>query len=701
MSELLFEIGCEEIPARMLPEAIAQLGATLRGALEQNGLWDEKSALLWCDGTPRRLSVALDGVRGQQPDSQEERRGPPVERAFDAQGNPTQAAIGFARVCGVAVAELATIQTPKGNYLGHTVRLPGSGAGAILPGLLAGLLTSFSWPKSMRWGAGQMRFVRPIRWMVALLDGEVIPVTTADGLVASNQTMGHRFMAPGPFAVESAAGYLKILADSRVMLPLEARRKTIREAVERIAVQAGGRAILDDALLTENAGLAEWPVPMPGRFDPKYLEIPKEVLTTSMKYHQKYFPVQAGDGTLLPCFVAVANLEVADPAVLVRGYERVLRARLEDAAFYWREDRQTPLPERLDALRQVVFQVRLGTLHQKALRMATLAGHLAEWIQPDVPGALASRAATLAKCDLVTGMVGEFPELQGIMGGYYALHADESPLVARAIREHYRPQGPGDALPETPLGRIVSLSDKLDTLTGCFGIGLAPTGTRDPFGLRRAALGVIRMILDGAGLRLPLRRVLGVAHGTFAPGVLEQDLQATSTAILEFFYGRLQVYLRRDFDHDLIDAVQALGKDDLYDVVARVRALAQFKRLDSFAALVAANKRIANLLNKAASEDRQVEVDQARLLLPAETGLFAAVTRCAQQTDALLVGRDYGGALGILATLRQPIDQFFADVLVMDPDGAIRRNRLALLHLIRETFGRIADVSRLELPGEG
>lgn len=696
MSDLLWEIGCEEIPARMLPEAIVHFQTAMLGALETSGLGGR---LLWCHGTPRRLALAITDLNERQTDKEESRRGPPVERAFDEQGNPTKAAQGFAQVCGVSVAELSTIATPKGTYLAYTAHLPGATATEILPALLLDILTTFPWPKAMRWGSGQMRFVRPLRWMVALLDGIILPVITIDGLKASNQTFGHRVMAPGPFQVQNAADYLDILAKNGVVLFLEARKEIIQEQVSQLATQAGGSALLDEDLVTENAGLTEWPIPMLGHFDPKYLEIPWQVLATSMKYHQKYFPVKRADGELLPCFIAVANLNVPDPAILVRGYERVLRARLEDAVFYWREDRKIPLTERLNGLQKVIFQARLGTLHKKALRMASLAGHLSDYIQPDLEDGLSHKAGILAKCDLITGMVGEFPELQGIMGGYYALASGENPMVATAIQEHYRPQGAGDALPTTPLGTIVALADKLDTLTGCFGIGLVPTGTKDPFGLRRAALGVIRMILDKE-LRLPLLVLLNRAHLAYATGILEQEAKATSLAILEFCYGRLKVYLRRDFDYDLIDAVQALGKDDLFDVVLRIRALSEFKKLDSFVALVAANKRIANILNKAPKEDCQFKVDSALLKMEAESYLFTKTTQCVEQTVSLIQAQNYGVALEILATLQKPIDQFFMDLLVMDPDITIRRNRLALLHLVRETFGQIADVSRLALPDE-
>ncbi|MBF0627175.1 MAG: glycine--tRNA ligase subunit beta [Magnetococcales bacterium] len=699
MSDLLWEIGCEEIPSRMLTEAIRHFGSAMMTTLEQAGLTEAGTALQWCHGTPRRLALAITGIASRQADRVEIRRGPALERAFDADGNPTKATEGFAASCATTVAALERLETPKGIHLACTIRTPGSDARTILPTLMAELLVAFPWPKSMRWGSGATRFVRPIRWMVALLDGAVLPTRASESVVAGHETRGHRFMAPGAFAVQDAASYQATLAANRVMLSLDQRAGVIREAVSRLAQAEGGEAVLDEGLVLENAGLTEWPVPMVGRFASDYLEIPAEVLATSMKYHQKYFPVKTPQGALLPCFVAVANLEAPDPSVLVRGYERVLKARLEDAAFYWREDRRIPLPDRLPALDKVVFQARLGTVGAKTRRIARLAAALAGSLAPELR-VLAERAALLAKCDLVTGMVGEFPELQGMMGGHYARHAGEDPRVALAIQEHYRPQGAGDALPGSVLGRLVSLADKIDTLVGCFGIGLVPTGTKDPFGLRRAALGVIRMILDER-LALPLRPVLALAHAGYEEGVLDRDGPTTVEAVLGFVHGRLEVHLRRDFTHDLVEAVQTLSLDDLTDGAARVAALHDFKSREAFGALVAANKRIANILAKAPAGEVGERIDPEGLRQPAEAALHAEVTRVVAAIAPLLDAQRYGAALEILATLRAPIDRFFDDLLVMDPDPVVRRNRLALLAAMRGSFGRIADFSKLALPGEG
>ncbi|MBF0614907.1 MAG: glycine--tRNA ligase subunit beta [Magnetococcales bacterium] len=700
MSALLWEIGCEEIPARMLKEAVDHLGSATMAALERAGLQSAETRLVWCEGTPRRLALAISGIAERQEDRVETRRGPALERAFDADGNPTRATEGFAASCHTTVAALERLETPKGVYLVAHVRTSGSGAMEILPGLLAEILAAFPWPKSMRWGSGTTRFVRPIRWMVALLDGQVVPARASESVVAGCETRGHRFMAPGLFAVQDADSYRRTLAGQRVMLAIGERTELIRSRVSRLAAAEGGEAYLDEGLILENAGLTEWPVPLVGRFAPEYLEIPAEVLATSMKNHQKYFPVKSGAGGLLPCFVAVANLEAPDPAVLVRGYERVLKARLEDAAFYWREDRRIPLAERLGELDRVVFQARLGSVGAKARRMAALVGHLAQRIAPGLQEA-AQRAALLAKCDLVTGMVGEFPELQGVMGGHYARHAGEAAEVALAIQEHYRPQGAGDELPGSTVGRLVALADKLDTLVGCFGIGLVPTGTKDPFGLRRAALGVIRIVLDGAGWHLPLRELLVAAHGAYDDGVLERDAATTCEAVLEFMHGRIEVHLRRDHAYDVIDAVLALRLDDLADLAVRVATLSGFKGQESFGALVAANKRMANILSKAPMAATAVGVEVALLQQPSEKGLLEALTRVEQDLAPMLAARQYGGVLESLAGLRTVIDGFFDEVLVMDPDLAVRGNRLALLAAVRGCFSRMADFSRLAMPEDG
>ena len=704
----LWEIGCEEIPAGLLPGAVEALRARMEASLMEAGLFVAGQTELESQGTPRRLMVSVTGLAAQQEDSEEVRRGPLLTRAFAADGSPTKAVQGFARSCGVAVEDLTQTQTSKGNYVACILHKPGETAAKLLPQIMTHLLSTFPWKKSMRWGEGEMRFVRPIHWMVALLDGHLLPFRTVDGLEAGMITHGHRFMAPGPFSVRDEARvvqaldtYRQGLHQAHVILDLETRKNLIREGVERLATQVGGCAVISPELLTENACLTEWPIPLLGRFSPDYLHIPFEVLTTSMKYHQKYFPVASEPGEqqqLLPYFIAVANLETPDQAVLVKGFERVLRARLEDAAFFWREDQKIPLVDRLEGLRHVVFQAKLGTLHAKSVRLSRLAVHISRFFDPVPAEDWVIKAALLSKCDLISGMVGEFPELQGVMGGYYCLKEGGEPEVAMAIRQHYRPQGMADDLPETALGTLVSLADKLDTLVGCFAVGLAPTGTKDPFALRRAALGLIRMVLVGQR-HLPLRNILRMAYGLYEDGSLEEKAEATMDAIQAFFYGRLKAFLKSEgLDSDLIDAVQVLDLDDLLDAVLRIRALATFKTLESYPALVAANKRIANIVDKARDTWQACRVDETLLRLPAETALRLATQACAERVSLLVSTSAYTEALQHLAQLRKPIDQFFDDVLVMDSDPQIRNNRLALLVDVRKTFRQVADVRCLVLP---
>ncbi|MBF0310180.1 MAG: glycine--tRNA ligase subunit beta [Magnetococcales bacterium] len=696
MSELFLEIGCEEIPARMQAAGAASLQERLSEALQKVRLTFDS---LEVQVTPRRLMAAVANLAERQPDMEELRKGPRVEQSFDAQGQPTKAAEGFAKSCGVEMSRLERVATPKGECLAFRDVQQGLPSGQVLPGVVEAVVNGFPWPKSMRWGSGEMRFVRPVFSLVVLLDGKSLPVTL-DGIVSGKTVQGHHILSPGPFKVKGLADYRKVLQANKVMLDREERKAAIVKGARRLTADLGGEAVLDEGLLEENAGLVEWPVPMLGRFDASYLTVPPEVLMTAMKNHQKYFPVRKADGSLLPCFVVVSNVEVDNPAVLVRGYERVLKARLEDAAFYWQEDRKIPLPQRVPALEKVVYQARLGTLGQKRRRLEDLAAFLAQRVAP-AQVEMVRQAAHLAKADLVTGLVGEFPELQGLMGGYYAQAAGLSDTVARAIREHYQPQGAGDDLPASEGGQLLALADKIDTLIGCFGIGLTPTGTKDPFGLRRAALGVLRIIL-GASLRLPLKPVLEAAWEGYARfgEPLEQAGPATTTAVLEFLFGRLKFHLKSDgLDYDLIDAVQALGLDDLGDAVSRIRALADFKQLDSYMALVAANKRIANILDKAPLNDLGA-VQTALLKEPAEKALHGDVDYYSRQAQVQVGKGAYQPALEALAQLREPIDAFFQDVLVMAEDAAVRTNRLRLLLQVREAFRKVAEVSLLQLPEE-
>ncbi|MEG3640239.1 glycine--tRNA ligase subunit beta [Magnetococcus sp. PR-3] len=695
MAEFMWEIGTEEIPARMLPGAIKAIKELTSAALKEAGLGFDR---IQSEGTPRRLVVVIQDLDDKTADLEEERRGPAVKAAFDAEGNPTKAAQGFARGCGVDVDQLGRIETPKGEYLAYTIKQPGQTAADVLPGVLHTVFKGLPWPKTMRWSDGETRFVRPVQTITALLGGQQIEVELADNVRYTTEVTGHRFMGQGSVAVQDFASYQQAMADGKVMLKLEDRMAAIRTGMAEQAASVDGVVAPDEALVSENASLTEWPVAVLGSYDESYLEIPPEVLTTSMRYHQKYFPVVDANGQLKPNFVAISNMVTPDQTVLVKGYQRVLKARLEDAAFYWAEDRKTRLTDRLPSLEKVVWQAKLGSLFQKSQRMAHLCSAISAYVAPE-KAAIAEKAGLYSKCDLVTGMVGEFPELQGIMGGYYLpRESDTDEVAALAIREHYMPAGAGDDLPESLCGRIVSLSDKLDTLVGCFGMGITPTGTKDPFGLRRAALGVIRLILQENGLRLPLRKLCEEAYRQYGEIGLEIGESQTVDAVLDFFYGRLQAHLKSEgIDYDLIEAVQALNLDDLWDAVNRVNALVSFKQDAAYEALVAANKRMANILSKLEEDsvDLTVAVDGTVLKESAEQGLAHAVADVAGTVrDHSRAGR-YADALTALASLRSVIDSFFDDVMVMDKDQAVRENRLRLLASVLGLFREVADVSCL------
>ncbi|MBF0137639.1 MAG: glycine--tRNA ligase subunit beta [Magnetococcales bacterium] len=711
MSELLLEIGCEEIPARMLPEGIDALRENMTAALYTAGLAHGR---IDSQGTPRRLMISVEELAPKQPDCIEERRGPAVDKAFDAAGEPTKAAQGFARSCGLNMKQLSRETSAKGTYLIARIPRPGRPAREILTEIIPGLIQNLPWPKTMRWGTGTLRFVRPIHSLLALLDEEILDLNL-EGIQAGDQTAGHRFLAPGLHRVTGLYHYMDVLATAKVILDQKARESAIRSVAERLATEVGGHPLIDPGLLAENACLTEWPIPLRGTFDVKYLDIPPEVLTTSMQHHQKYFPVVDAHNKLLPCFILVANMEVADPSVLIRGNQRVLRARLEDAAFYWKSDREIPLADRRESLRNVVFQARLGTLWQKSLRLEALAGQLAQAVAPSALPAL-QIAAPIAKCDLVTGMVGEFPELQGIMGGHYARAANLDPDAATAIADHYKPQGAADSLPGNMAGKLLAIADKLDTLVGCFGIGLVPTGTKDPFALRRAALGIIRITLEGHDatqppgtsnqtIRLNLRQWIQTACAgyTLHGEKLAQDPATITRELLAFFLGRLRAHLKAiDIDPDLIDAVEALELDDLLDIVQRAHALKKFKELPSYTALVAANKRIVNILRQTEADVHQAPLANAtqngRVGDSAELGLREAVEKMENIVATHAAQGNYQAALATLAGLRGVIDRFFDEILVMDPDPEIRQQRVNLLSRVRTLFTLVADVSRLILP---
>jgi glycyl-tRNA synthetase beta chain len=638
--------------------------------------------------------VLVRGLAAQQPDQQLKRRGPPVNAAFDAEGKPTRAALAFAESCGVAPEALTRAREGKGEFLFHEGLKRGAATPALLPAIVQASLDALPIPKRMRWGSSDAEFVRPVHWLVMLFGGEVVPARILD-TDSGNATRGHRFHAPGALPLAAPADYAATLRErGHVLADFAERRERIHSQVLARAAALGGRAVAGDALLDEVTALVEWPVAVEGRFEERFLKLPREVLVSTLQEHQRYFAVEDANGALTPWFITVANIESRDPQKVREGNERVVRPRLSDAAFFFDQDRKRPLADFAGGLDTVTFQAKLGSIGDKSRRVAALAAKLAPAAGADP--ALVARAAALAKCDLQSAMVGEFPELQGIMGAYYAAADGEPAEVATAVREHYLPRGAGDALPATPTGITVALADKLDTLAGIFALGQKPSGTKDPFGLRRAAIGCLRIVLEKK-LDLDLRDSIGNALGT-------QPAQSPTAAadLLAFMMERLRAWYLGEgqaegaaaFSTEMFDAVQAVQPSAPLDFDARLRALAAFQQRPEAASLAAANKRIANILRKSEGVEPGA-VDAAVLAAPAEKTLHAALAALSGEVRRAVDARDYDGALGRLASLRPAIDAFFEDVMVNDPDPALRANRLALVAAIRALFGGVADLSRL------
>jgi glycyl-tRNA synthetase beta chain len=702
--DFLVEIGTEELPPKSLLNLSTAFAEGIAKGLQGAGLAYKS---LEAFATPRRLAVRVRRLAEQQPDRPLEKRGPPVRAAFDASGAPTQAALAFARGCGVDVAALERIETPKGEWLVHRGTETGARTASLLPGIVTASLDALPIAKRMRWGAGEAQFVRPAHWVVLLFGHEVLDAEVL-GLKAGNLTYGHRFMAPRALKLSSPASYVgTLLKRGKVMVDVAARREVIRAGVTSAAEQIGGSAVIDAALLDEVTGLVEWPVPLAGRFDPQFLELPQEVPIATMQEHQRYFPVRDLQGGLLPWFVTVANIASRDPSQVVAGNERVVRPRLTDAAFFYRTDRQQPLAARVDALQRVTFQTQLGSLHDKTQRVRALARAIATTIGGDP--SLADRAAALSKCDLLTLMVGEFPELQGLMGRYYANHDGEPGEVAEALREQYLPRFAGDELPATRTGMALSIADKVDTIAGIFATGQKPSGTRDPFGLRRAALGLLRTSIE-RGLDLDLQHLLGLAvrnarvdmarvAAAQGKAVAAAEDDALAHEVYDYVIERLRAYYVEGtaditVSVEAFDAVLATRPASALDFDARLRALVQFLQLPDAASLAAANKRIANLLKKVAGPVGD-QVDAALLIDPAEQVLAEQVVAIAREVEPKFAARDYTIALQQLAALRHAVDEFFDSVMVNAEDPALRANRLALLNRMRGLFMRAADLSRL------
>lgn len=684
--DLLLEIGTEEIPAKFMLGVLAQLKEKAAAAFVEYRIVYQSFEVY---GTPRRLVLAFRGVAEHQADLHKEVKGPAKKSAYDEAGNWSKAAQGFARSQGVDIADLVMKPFEGGEYIFAVITGKGRETKDILSELLTGIITTLTFPKSMRWADYEFRFVRPIRWLLALFGSELINLSITD-VNTANVTFGHRFLSRGPLIVNSLDEYLAVLAANYVIVDPSKREQLIREQIAAIAKEHGGTASIDEDLLAEVVYLIEYPTALFGQFEETYLELPDPVLITPMREHQRYFPVYGSDGKLLNVFITVRN-GTADHIDIVRaGNEKVLRARLADAKFFWDHDREAPLGERIDALKSIVFQEGLGTMWDKTERVKKLTVALALATEADEQEtAAAVRAATLAKADLMTAMVKEFTELQGIMGKEYALLSGEAPIVAEAIFEHYLPRFAGDILPKTTAGKLVGISDKLDNIVGTFSRGLIPTGSQDPYALRRQAIGIVNILID-SGYNVSLVRLLQSA--IYLLNVKEVKQEKLRASLQEFFQLRLRnILVEQGVRYDIIDAVFAEGADDLYAAYLRAQALTECIENSSFARSLTAYTRVLNLAKKAGEET----IDTALFQDAAEQKLYDAYQVACLAADKAVVIQDYEDALSSLYMLQAPIDAFFAAVMVMVDDVSIKNNRLALLKGIAGLMSGIADMNKL------
>ena len=688
MAEFLLELFSEEIPARMQTRAAEDLESLAVAGLGRHGL---KGASVHRYVTPRRLTLVIDGLPVATPDVSEERRGPRV-------GAPEKAVEGFLKGAGVSLDQCEQRDTGKGVFYFAVILRKGQSTIAVIKDVIEETLANFPWPKSMRWGSLAVRWVRPLHGILALFDGQVVPISFGP-VNASNQTWGHRFLAPQAITIKDFADYRVKLAKASVMLDPAERRESILTQAKAAALWEGFSLRMDEGLLQEVTGLVEWPMVLAGSIDEHFMDVPDEVLITSMRSHQKYFSLLKANGRLANRFLVVSNQQAPDGGkAIVAGNERVLRARLSDAKFFWDTDRKAVLQSRLPKLAERLYYAKLGSMADKVERVVALASQLTVYIKGADEEAV-KRAARLAKADLSSEMVGEFPELQGVMGRYYALNDGEPAAVADAIADHYSPQGPNDQCPTAPVSVAVALADKIDSLAGFFAIDEKPTGSKDPFALRRAALGVIRLILENQ-LRVPLREVFVKAHALFTGSLAFDGLQ-TANDLMDFFADRLKVHLReRGVRHDLISAVFAKGdEDDLVRLLARVDALSAFLTSDDGANLLTAYRRAANIVRIEKKKDGETsgeDVDPALLTLDEEKNLHETLVTIRHQVVPLLKTEDFAGAMSALAKLREPLDAFFDRVTVNSDDSRERANRLRLLAEIGSSMEAIADFSKIE-----
>ncbi|MCF6288600.1 MAG: glycine--tRNA ligase subunit beta [Proteobacteria bacterium] len=690
MSSILFELGSEELPPKTLNNLAKSLYTGVVAELDKAAIKFDKENSRWF-ASPRRLAFILNNIDKSQADVSMQRKGPAVVAAFDDAGNAQPAALGFAKSVGVEVSDLQRLKTDKGEWLVYDITKVGKKTSELLPEFIRNSIKKMPIPKPMRWGNYDFSFIRPVHWMVLLQDEQVIPFEMF-AITAGNQTRGHRFHAPDFITINSALTYVQQLLDVRVHVDQIARKENVKQQALTVAQAINGRTKIDDGLLEEVTAMVEYPVAVVGAFAQDFLQVPAEALISSMQKHQKYFPIFDAENKLMPNFVALANIESSDPIQVVKGFEKVIRPRLADARFFWEQDQKQPLEDNFAMLEKMTFAQNLGSIGDKCNRIAHVMAFFADSLELDKSQAM--RAAKLSKCDLVTDMVNEFPDLQGIMGGYYAAAQKEDVAVAQALTAQYKPAFSGDTIPTTALAQLLAVVDKMDTLCAIFAIGKKPTGNKDPFALRRAALGIIRILQLGK-LPLSINKTIEVCLEKIT--IDNIDKISLQQEIKEFIMQRLKhSYLESGLSHDVVDAVLTVASDNLADCDIRAKACQEFKLDTSAPALAAANKRITNILQKS-NEVMPQSITMSLLKEERERNLFGAIEAIKGKFIQEIFQQKYGDAFKLLTSLASPVDDFFDTVMVNSDDQEIRLNRLALLKQLNELFNAIADISKLEI----
>ena len=697
MSTILFELGCEELPPKSLKPLRDALQASVTEQLNEADIsFDSMKAF----AAPRRLALQIEGISDKQPDRTEEKRGPAIKAAFDADGNPTRAAMGFAKGLGIEASDLTTINTDKGDYVGYVQTIQGQATTELLPAIFQAALDNLPIAKRMRSGSSRNEFVRPVQWVVLMQDSAVIDATI-QGHQTSNQTRGHRFHSPDYHTIAHANDYEQLLEGLKVVADFDKRQAFINNQVQALAAEVNADAIVPQSLLDEVTALVDFPIALRASFEPRFLQVPQEALISTMQADQKYFCLTDKEGKLQPYFIFITNIESKDPNQIIEGNEKVVRPRLADAEFFFLQDQKQPLFALTESLKTRVFQDKLGTIWEKSERIAKLAAFIGALMQQqgqqiDIDETV--RAAILSKADLASSLVGEYPELQGIAGTYYARLNNEPEAVAASLEEQYLPKFSGDILPQTPIGICLALADRLDTLVGIFAIDQAPTGSKDPFSLRRSAIGILRILIEK---QLPINLVAlveqAIKNYSTADGSKIEKMGDTFTKVIAFLNSRYRaMYTEQGVSVDTIQAVQAINPHMPLDFDQRIRAVQTFSELPQASMLADSNKRVANILAKSEGTVAD-QVDASLLTEDAEKSLYEAVQKAQSNVTPLLETANYTQILQTLVSLDEPLTQFFADVMVNSEDAALKANRLALLKQVRALFLTVADISELQL----